>query len=102
MLEVLLVARGFTWFFGTLWLGFVACLRAAGSLLRLGGGSTKSLRCPRGHEVPVFNVFSCGTCKAAFEGSFLDPCPTCGAEAGWTPCPRCGLSVSNPRLGRRR
>ena len=59
---------------------------------------SRTLRCPRGHEVPAYGVYDC-ICGAAVEGWVFRPCAVCGESAGWTPCPECGLPVRSPLRG---
>src|SRR6185436_17504599 len=84
------------WTIGTLWLGTRACWRAARITGRLPQLFSRSLHCPRGHEVPAFGVFTCGACRAVFESHAFSPCPCCGALASHLPCPDCGLSIQDP------
>ncbi len=53
-------------------------------------------RCPRGHVVRQYGLFTCG-CGAVTE-SLAWLCPVCGQMAGFIACPTCGLAVTNPML----
>jgi len=90
------VVGALIWTLGTLWLGVVASCRGVRIVGRLPLLLSKTLRCPRGHAVPAYGVFSCGTCRAQFEGYAFSPCPSCGGLASYIACPSCGLSVRDP------
>lgn len=89
------VVRSVRWGIETTWLG----VTEAGSLVRRARGLrnafSRTLRCPRGHEVPAYGVYDC-VCGAAVEGWVFRPCAVCVESAAWTPCPECGLPVQNP------
>jgi hypothetical protein len=86
------------WLIVTLWLGTKACFRGAWLLRRMPQLLSRTLRCPRGHTLAGYGVFTCGACRGQFEGHLFSRCPGCGALASHIPCPRCGLSVQDPLL----
>lgn len=90
--------RLLVWIVGTVWEGARALVNAGHDLRRLRSFGAETLRCPRGHDVPVYGVWECTTCPAIFEGYVFRKCPTCGLGAAWTPCPDCQLPVRNPAL----
>ncbi len=90
------VLRAAWWMLATAWIGVATLRRLAASLQALSAAGNDQLPCPRGHLVPVFGVFDCGTCHALHEGWAFSRCRVCGNTAGWTPCPVCSLPVLNP------
>jgi hypothetical protein len=80
-----------------LMLTLVALVATIRSLVRTARELAPTVRCPRGHIVPVYGLARCGACGFEGEGS-LWRCGHCGARYGHTPCPRCGLSTTNPAL----
>ncbi len=62
---------------------------------------TRTLRCPRGHVIPVHSEtydVECGSCGYVYQGSLLRcPNPEClAATSPFVACPECGLSTNNP------
>lgn len=88
------------WCIGTTWLGVRGVVWCGVLLATLPELFAETRRCPRGHDVPQFDVYDC-RCGARHEGWAFGRCVVCGESAGWTPCPQCGLPILNPlrRLG---
>jgi hypothetical protein len=85
------------WVVGTVWLGGSALWRFGRLIGRAATILGQTMRCPRGHIVPVYGVFEC-RCGALHEGWVFGRCRVCRQTAGWTPCPRCKLPVRSPLL----
>ena len=83
------------WFAATVWLGGKALYRVARLTSRWRAILGQTLRCPRGHVVPMYGVFEC-RCGALHEGWVFGRCRICGQGAGWTPCLTCKLPVRSP------
>jgi hypothetical protein len=90
------VFHALAWIVVTLWLGVVGLWRAIRFLTHVRHGFSRTLRCPRGHEVDAYGPLRCGRCQAAFEGHVFDPCPVCGAKARFIACRSCGLALKDP------
>lgn len=91
--------RVLSWVAATSALGAATTARAVRSCARLGVALAETRRCPRGHDVPLYGVYECSTCRAPHEGWVFSECRVCGLSAGWTPCIECGLPVVNPLRG---
>jgi hypothetical protein len=88
--------RALAWMFVTLWLGGQVLVRWGRILDRSHLLLAQTVRCPRGHRVPLYGVYRCSTCRATMEGHVFRPCPSCGSVPTFTPCPRCRIAVRNP------
>ena len=86
-----------SWSVGTVWLGISAMWRQGVLLSRLKAINAQVLRCPRGHEVPLYGIWDCH-CGSRVEGWAFVQCPICRESAGYVPCPVCELPVRNPLL----
>lgn len=87
--------RAVVWIIGTVWLGAAALVLLVTVIGRLRRSLSETLRCPRGHETPAYQVFECA-CGALHEGWAFSECRVCGLSAGWMPCATCGLPIRNP------
>lgn len=92
----LMVMRTVGWFLATLWLGAVTVLRVVRYAWRLRLSTRENLVCPRGHDLPSFQVYECEACHANGEGWVFGPCRHCGSTPGWVACPVCQVAVGHP------
>lgn len=86
------------WTLETLWLGATAARRAVTLAMRWRRISAETGRCPRGHEVPLYGLWTCSACHGNTEGWAFSRCEICGESAGYVPCAICGLPVRSPLL----
>ena len=84
------------WVVSTFVMGLSTFARAVRLAMRLPLMLSETASCPRGHEVPLFGVFECGTCRATSEMYVFAKCAVCGERAGWTNCPTCQLPIRSP------
>lgn len=88
--------RAAVWVAVTTWLGARALWRGGLATVRLRHVLGTTMRCPRGHRVPLYGVHRCGSCHASIEGYIFRRCRFCGSTPTWTPCTKCRLGVGNP------
>ena len=58
--------------------------------------TSRTMRCPLGHDSQMLGVFECRTCGSLFAGWAFQACPICRSSCGWVNCEHCGFAIRNP------